>query len=412
MERLRRFFTSLRELRRSFWTANVSELFERIAFYGMTPILVPYLTQVRGFESNTAIRISGNFGLIVYGLPVLSGFLADLLGYRRAILLAYTVLIAGYLALGQAAGYVAVLGSLALVAFGASLIKPTITGTTQRTCSEAMRPLGFSIYYTLVNIGGFLGPNLSGQVSTALGPGKVFFTSAAAVGVALLLVLALFREPPAVEGAEKKHFGSFLRDFAKVITNPRLMGLFLLVALFWSLFFQFYGAFTLYLTGDLGLSQAQANRIISLDALMIVLFQVVVGYVVRGLSTSRAVWIAALVASGGIAVIGLRASWQAAAAGVLIFSVGEMIYSAHFYAYLGKLAPPGQVGMYMGFAFLPVALGSFLAGQIGGPIASYFRDRMHEPRLMWFAFAAVGVVAAVGLALQSALVGRKRPAAG
>jgi dipeptide/tripeptide permease len=406
--RLRQFFGSLRELSRSFWTANVSELFERIAFYGMTPVLVPYLTQVRGFESESAIRISGNFGFAVYGLPVLSGFLADLLGYRRAMLLAYGVLVAGYLALGQAGGYAAVLGSLALLAFGASLIKPTITGTTQRTCSEAMRPLGFSIYYTLVNIGGFLGPNLSGQVSTAFGPSKVFFTSAAAVGVALVLVLALFREPPPVEGTEQKRFGSFLHDFGKVVTNSRLMALFLLVSLFWSMFFQFYGAFTLYLTGDLGLSQATANRIISLDALMIVLFQVVVGYLVRGMSTSRAVWIAALVAAAGVAVIGLQASWQAATVGVLIFSIGEMIYSAHFYAYLGKQAPPGQVGMYMGFAFLPVALGSLLSGQIGGPIATYFRDTMHEPRLMWFAFAGVGVLAAAGLALQSALVGRKR----
>lgn len=408
MERLRQFIHSLRELSRSFWTANVSELFERIAFYGMTPVLVPYLTQVRGFDSESAIRISGNFGFVVYGLPALSGFLADMLGYRRAMLLAYGVLAAGYLALGQAGGYATVLGSLALVAFGASLIKPTITGTTQRTCSESMRPLGFSIYYMLVNIGGFLGPNISGPVSTSLGPGKVFVTSAVAVAVALVLVLALFREPPAVAGAEKRRFGDFLRDFGKVVTNGRLMTLFLLVSLFWSMFFQFFGALTLYLTGDLGLSQTATNRLISLDAAMIVVFQVLVGYLVRGMSTSRAVWIAALVSAVGVAVIGLQASWVAATVGVLIFSIGEMIYSAHFYAYLGKQAPPGQTGMYMGFAFLPVALGSLLSGQIGGPIATYCRDTMHEPRLMWFAFAAVGALAAVGLALHSAVVGRKR----
>jgi POT family proton-dependent oligopeptide transporter len=411
--RFQQFFRSLRELSRSFWTANVSELFERIAFYGMTPVLVPYLTQVRGFEAGTAIRLSGNFGLVVYGLPVLSGFLADLLGYRRAMMLAYGVLAAGYLLLGRAGGFTAVAGSLLLIALGASLIKPTITGTTQRTCSETLRPLGFSIYYTLVNIGGFLGPNISGQVSAAFGPSSVFWTSAAAVAAALVLVLVMFREPPAPEGVtEKKRLGSFLADFARVVTNPRLVVLFLLVAGFWSLFFQFYGAFTLYMTRDLGLSQLQANRIISLDALAIILFQVVVGYLVRKLATSRAVWIAALVASGGIAVIGLRASWTTAAAGVLIFSVGEMIYSAHFYAYLGKLAPPGQVGMYMGFAFLPIALGSFLSGQIGGPVSSYFRDTVGEPRLMWFAFAAVGLVSALGLALLSRVAERKEAVSG
>ena len=403
IELLQGFMRSLSRFSRSFWSANVSELFERIAFYGMTPVLVPYLTGSRGFDDAQAIRLSGNFGLVVYGLPVLSGFLADLMGYRRAMMLAYALLTLGYLLVGNAASYWPIAGSLLLVALGASLIKPTITGTVQKTCAEAQRPVGFSIYYTLVNIGGFIGPNLSGQASNLLGTRSVFWVSAGSVVVALVVVLALFREPPSQEEVERKSVTQFLRQFLHVWASPRLVFLFLFVAGFWSLFFQFFGAFTLYLRNDLGLSQGNINLVISLDALAVIAFQVIVGYLTRNVTTSRAIFAAALVSSAGIALIGLHRSLPFAAAGVLVFAVGEMIYSAHFYHYLGDIAPPGQVGLYMGFAFLPIALGSFLAGQIGGPISSYFRDVLHWPEGMWFAFAAVGFVSAAGLAVLTYL---------
>jgi len=136
---------------------------------------------------------------------------------------------------------------------------------------------------------------------------------------------------------------------------------------------------------------------------------VIVGYLTRNVATGRAIFAAACVSSAGIALIGLHRSVLLAAAGVLVFAVGEMIYSAHFYHYLGDIAPPGQVGLYMGFAFLPIALGSFLAGQIGGPVSFYFRDALHWPEGMWFAFAAVGFVSAAGLAVLTYLFNPKTP---
>jgi MFS family permease len=139
--------------------------------------------------------------------------------------------------------------------------------------------------------------------------------------------------------------------------------------------------------------------VISLDAAAVVCLQVIVGYFVRGLAPGRAIFIAALVSAAGIAVIGLVPTVAVAAIGILIFAVGEMIYSAHFYRYLGSIAPSDQVGMYMGFAFLPIALGYFLAGLIGGPAYDFFRNTLHRPQLMWFAFAAVGVVSAFGMLL-------------
>jgi len=407
VERRPRLRDYVRGFSRPFWAANVSELFERIAFYGMAPVLVPYLTQVRGFDETSAIRIGGNLGFVVYGLTILSGMLADWLGYRRAMILAYFLLAAGYAGVRVAPGFPAVVAALALVAFGASIIKPAITGTVQRTCSEDRRPVGFSIYYTLVNVGGFLGPNVSGFVAANAGLALVFPSCAIAIALALGLVLLLYREDAGAAARPKQSLGGLLRDFAGILATPRLMTLFILVAGFWSLFFQFYGAFTTYLTQDLGVSQQRANFIISIDAALIVACQVVAGYLTRHWSTARAVWIAAFIGTAGYGVIGLHASPAVAAAGVVVFSIGEMIYSAHFYKYLGSLAPAGQEAMYLGFAFFPIALGSLLAGWIGGPIAAWARVTLHAPERMFWGFGAVGLAAAAGLWLHAAVYSAK-----
>jgi proton-dependent oligopeptide transporter, POT family len=333
----------------------------------------------------------------VYGLTILSGMFADWLGYRRAMMLAYVLLAAGYLGVWHAPSFPAVVGALTLIAFGASIIKPAITGTVQRTCSEERRPVGFSIYYMLVNIGGFLGPNISGVVATALGLALVFPTCAAAIVVALGLVLLLYRGDSATSTAPKRNLGELARDFLGILTTPRLMTLFLLVAGYWSLFFQFFGAFTTYLTQDLGLTQQRTNFIISLDAALIIVCQVVIGYLTRNWTTARAVWIAAFIGAASYVVIGLGMSPWIAGAGVVVFSIGEMIYAAHFYKYLGSLAPAGQEAMYLGFAFFPIALGSLFAGWLGGPIAAWARTSLHAPEKMFWAFGAVGLVAAIGL---------------
>lgn len=396
---------SLREFVRGFslpfWSANISELFERIAYYGMAPVLVPYLVQVRHFDEAAAIRVGGNLGFIVYGVTILSGMLADWLGYRRAMMIAYVMLAAGYVGVWQAPSFPVVVAALTLVALGASIIKPAITGTVQRTCSEERRPVGFSIYYTLVNVGGFLGPNVSGLVAASAGLAFVFPTCAAAIAIALLLVIVLYRGGSDATEAPRRRLPDLLRDFFGILATPRLMTLFVLVAGFWSLFFQFYGAFTTYLTQDLSVTQQRANFIISLDAALIIVCQVVMGYLTRNWTTARAVWIAAFIGTAGYAVIGLRPSPWVAAAGVVVFSIGEMIYSAHFYKYLGSLAPAGQEAMYLGFAFLPIALGSLVAGWIGGPIAIWARTTLHAPEKMFWAFGVVGLFAAVGLWLHA-----------
>jgi dipeptide/tripeptide permease len=409
IDRLTAFVRSLAGFSRPVWAANISELFERVAYYAMTAALVPYLTQVRQFDESKAILIGGWLSFTVYCLTILSGLVADLLGYRRAMIVAYLFLGGGYLGVRLAPTFGIAVVALAFVAFGASVIKPAITGTVQRTCNDEQRPVGFSIYYTLVNIGGFIGPNLTGLVVTTLGLGlaAVFPAAAISIAVALVLVLILYKDPGGRTEAPKQDLGLLAKNFGRILITPRLMSLFILVAGFWSLFFQFWGAMTTYMLNDLGLSQARVGLIISLDAALIVVCQVGVGYLVRHWPTARAVWIGALLGALGFGVMGIAMSQWLVVAGVVLFAIGEMVYSAHFYKYLGSLAPKGQEGMYLGFAFFPIALGSLLAGWVGGPIAAWARTTLGQPERMFWGFGAIGLAAALGLWAHATFYARR-----
>jgi len=63
-----------------------------------------------------------------------------------------------------------------LPALGIALVKPCVVGTTARASKENVRSIGYSIYYTMVNIGGAAGPYLAGWAHDRFGRRKRFST--------------------------------------------------------------------------------------------------------------------------------------------------------------------------------------------------------------------------------------------
>src|SRR5437016_11588406 len=84
---------------------------------------------------------------------------------------------------------------LFLPALGVALVKPSVVGTTARASKENVRSIGYSIYYTLVNIGGALGPYMASYVKNNFGVENVFRIAALSVFLMLFAVLFLFKEP-------------------------------------------------------------------------------------------------------------------------------------------------------------------------------------------------------------------------
>ena len=145
----------------------------------------------------------------MYALAILAGTLADRFGFRRTLLLAYLLLTTGYFLLGSletswmaplrhAIGDKWLVSLVLLVpSLGPGLVKPVVAGTTARASSENVRSLGYSIYYTLVNIGGTVGPLMAWVVREKMGWGiaNVFRFAALSVFLMFWVTLLFYREP-------------------------------------------------------------------------------------------------------------------------------------------------------------------------------------------------------------------------
>ncbi|MGB2668954.1 MAG: hypothetical protein WAK48_33545, partial [Candidatus Acidiferrum sp.] len=86
---------------RAFWVANVSELFERLAYYAAFASLARYLHETLSFPLERAANLAGLFGGLVWFLAIFGGAIADRLGFRRALSLAYLILAGSYFLLGS-----------------------------------------------------------------------------------------------------------------------------------------------------------------------------------------------------------------------------------------------------------------------------------------------------------------------
>src|SRR5690242_13291969 len=193
----------------TFWVANTLELFERFAYYGSKAVLAVYIAEKVGLGSQTATLLAGSvFNTLLYLLPPLAGTIVDRFGFRRSLMACFAIFSLGYFLIGlgglpmgqplvQAVGAKAwMLIALIIAAIGGSLIKPSIVGTVARTTTEETKALGFSIYYTLVNFGGAIGPIIALGIRENIGISYVLVLSSLTTLVLFGGTALFYREPP------------------------------------------------------------------------------------------------------------------------------------------------------------------------------------------------------------------------
>jgi MFS family permease len=98
-------------------------------------------------------------------------------------------------------------------------------------------------------------------------------------------------------------------------------------------------------------------------------------------------------------------------AAIVLFALGEGLQSPRYYEYVASLAPKEQVGTYMGFAFLPIAIGTFIAGWSSGYLVKHYVEggNPDAPR-MWLVVGVYGVVSTVLMVLYDRFVAPRRAA--
>jgi len=402
---------------RPFWIANLTELFERLAFYAPKAVLAVYLTESLHLSETQAGSLIGIFGFVVWFLPVLGGTLADRFGFRRTLAAAYLILTVGYFLLGSLSSsflaplreavplYWFVLIILMIPALGPGIVKPIVAGTTARASKPDMRSLGFSIYYTIVNIGGMLGPIMAYRVRTTLGVENVFRVSALFTLAMFVVTLLFFQEPARDEKQVPQSVAQSLKNMLLVFTNVRFMTFLIIFSGFYVVFWQQYVALPLFLRQVN--PSANADLLLSVDPATVVLFTFLVNMIIRKVPAFTAIVAGVLISSLSWLVLTVSGSTVAVILTLFILALGELTLSPKYYDYVSRLAPEGQQGLFMGFSFLPVAVGDLVGSPLGGWLVEKYVRLENRPGQMWFVVTGVGLLTVVLMVIYNRVVAEK-----
>jgi MFS family permease len=292
---------------------------------------------------------------------------------------------------------------LILPALGVALVKPSVVGTTARASKENVRSVGYSIYYTLVNVGSTAGPLLASWAQEHGKVENVFRIAALSVFLMLFFVLLFFKEPHRVGEGETASLGQVAKNFLAVLSNPRFMLFLLIFTGYWVVFWQEFIALPLYISVYID-PKADTARILATDPIVVILFTMVIGFLTKRMQAFHAVILGTLISSLAWILLIVHPSVWMAVVTLVVVAIGEIVQQPRYYDYISRLAPEGQQGTYMGFAFLPLGIGSFVAGKFSGWLMHHFGEEMHRPELVWWSVVAVGVVTTLLLWLYDRFV--------
>lgn len=395
---------SMTRFPRTFWIANVMELFERWAWYGIFIILAIYLTGstdegALGFTQIQKGYLMGTVVGILYILPTITGAIADKFGYKRILILSYLILASGYFLMGYAKSYTGMFTVFMYVALGAGLFKPVISATIAQTTNKNNATVGFGIFYMIVNIGAFLGPVTAAKLRI-LDWQYAFMISSAAILINLVLVLLFYHEPLREKSKDPlgKTLIQIIHNLGTALKDFKLILFLFIVIGFWTMYNQLF--FTLpvfidqwvdtgivlrnirsfwpWLAGFLENNEQGINAelLVNIDALYIILFQVLISWLIKRIKPVNTIIAGFLISAIGIGLWFVTQNGMYLFITILIFAVGEMASSPRILEYIGNIAPKDKVAMYMGTYYLPLAGGNFLAGILSGDVYAKMSDKL------------------------------------
>ena len=441
---------------RAFWVATTVELFERAAYYGVFIVITLYLSRILGFNDIESATIAGFYSAFLYLLPTFAGALADKIGFRNSMLLAFALLTMGYLGLAlyptwlESAGLVkydttshftgllesnlryGIIPIMVLIVIGGAFIKSVISGTVAKETTPETRAKGFSIFYAMVNIGAFSGKTIVKPLRDMLGnEGLISLNYFSAFMTFLALLAIWFFYKSAEHSGEGKTFRQIWNALLKVCANGRLIILILIITGFWMVQHQLYATMPKYVLRLAG-EGASPSWYANVTPLVVVLTVGFITQLMRKFSalTSMTVGMfimpisAICMASGNMldssqTILTMHPVAFMMVVGIVFQGLAETFISPRFLEYFSLQAPKGEEGLHLGFSHLHSFLSSIFGFGLSGFLLSKYCPEptlyaSHEEWLaasanahyIWYYFGAIALISAFALIIYGQVVKR------
>ena len=385
---------------KTFWVVNAFELFERGAYYGTMSVMAVHVVNNLAIDRATWGALYSFLIVLLYFIPLFSAALAEKIGFKLMLLVAYSLMVIGYIALFfvTPGDLTALVVSFLFVGIGAGLFKPIISASIAHVTPEEKRNLAYSIYYWMINLGAVLAPFVIFFVLQDVALYYyVFLFSTCLIVVNIVILLTVFRNP--IEPQPELAVTSAMMRIVPALRDRSFVILLIIYAGFWFMFAYNHTFLPNYLV-DFGRMPIwfTAPLLAIINPGTIVILGPYLGKRVEKYKSLNVMMFGMVIFIIGFGLNGMSSSQFLFVAGIIIFSIGEFIVHPGFISYVSKIAPKDKVSIYLACIFVSSGLGQVVGGIVQGQWYQNLGYEQGRPQVY------IALVMAVGLLTLAAFI--------
>lgn len=399
---------------RAYWLVNLVNFADGIAYFGILNLLTLFIHDKLGLTDHlTGVAVSAFTGAVTLFM-FFGGFVADRLGVRKALMISLALLLGGRVLLTSSPMFDAVgvmmWSSLALMALGTGVIQPSLYAGAKEFSDPRTSAISYSLIYAIMNFGIMIESYMSPFIRERGGMEAVFWTMAAVNGVTLLIILLTFtrkvedrdRVVHIEKDADEEHL-TIAQKFKKLpVLDARFMTFIFILLPVRTMFAHQWLTMPHYIMRCFPESiGSRYEWFQGLNPLIITFAVPFVAAATRKVNVIKMMVIGTLVSAASTFILSGGPDVTMLITYILIFSIGEAIWSSRFYEYIADLAPAGKVGAYMGLAGIPWFFAKFTTGFYSGSmLEKYIPDGgVQDSGALWTIYGFIALLSPLFLLL-------------
>ncbi len=403
LDDLRKLLQSPREL----WLIYVMKLLESIAYFAIYNVLVIFLSADLGYSDVEAGGIAGIWLTAISLLVFVSGFVADTLGLRSALLLATVSCGLGRALVTFGDSRALVLLGLTVMVWGVASMKPTMNAAVRAYSTPSTVAFAFSLYYVLMNVGSVVQGPIITQFRSLYRDGAVVMgvemsSSELVFAVGLIASLinvglaTLVRDPVGVTRAANP--ASAAREVIREPAFWRFMAFIGLLTMVRLVFQHAHLTWPKYAIREFGESFAYANYW-AINPALIILLTPFATAATRSLPVYPTIVFGAILSSLSVFAMAFSTTITASVVFIVVLSLGEALWSPRLYEYTATIAPRGREASYMGLSEIPLFLAKPVVGFLSGWLLTMWcpAEGPRNSTLIWWVVGGMTLIAPVGM---------------
>jgi MFS transporter, DHA1 family, multidrug resistance protein len=377
-----------------------NSLLMSIGFYALIPNLSVYVTHTLGWSPFLAGVLLMVRQFSQQGPMMLTGMIADRVGYRLTLTLGFLLRGIGFTMFAMRTDVLWMFLSAIVAGLGGSLFEPTGDAALTTLTETTARSRTYAVKKVMDNVGiilsALIGSLLVGVSFRALS----LFAGAVFILAGILTHLRL----PAIKVQIKPiAWGTMWRT---VIRDKPFVQYVIVMVGFYFMYMQLYLTIPAKIV-DITHRASSVSLVFFMLSFLMMVFQVPINAYVSKFDLVRSVQVGLIMMGLGLITLGTAPTITRFVVGVIVFAFGMMTVEPASFDITARLANPNMTATYFGFYYLAMAIGGGLSQGTGGLLLQIGKDVGLPSLLWWVALIISGISALVASPLKKFLAARQ-----